>query len=314
MPLLTQTLQDPILLQECFQGWCPDAAPPMNVAPPLIKAIEARATELSPAHRRLARHVMNHWQGIAFSTGAELARSAKVSEATVNRFATLLGFGGYPGLQKEVRRLVRADLKGTDRLQLAAAHPPAGSDPLEHVVAKELENITHLRSHHDPAALRAAATTLRGARRVLVIGARSTAALAFHLWFALDKLGLDAARSLSADTEATDRIGRMDGRDAVVVIGFPRYLRTLVAALELAASRGIPRIVVTDSPFSALKGDIALHSTAESASFVAFQAAPLILLNALIEEVAALDRPSALRALAEFEAVAGAEAYFLPPA
>jgi hypothetical protein len=38
----------------------------------------------------------------------------------------------------------------------------------------------------------------------------------------------------------------------------------------------------------------------------------LVLLNALIEEVAAIDREATLAALAAFEAVADEEAYFVP--
>jgi DNA-binding MurR/RpiR family transcriptional regulator len=69
---------------------------------------------------------------------------------------------------------------------------------------------------------------------------------------------------------------------------------------------------VTDSPLSVLHGDIGLHAPAESASFVAFHAAPLILLNALVEAVAAVDRAATLRALEDFEAVADSGAYFHP--
>jgi DNA-binding MurR/RpiR family transcriptional regulator len=284
----------------------------MSATPQLVRLIEEHAAALSPAQQRLARHVLANWRGLAFATVAELARGAEVSDATVVRFAHALGFAGYPGLQKEARRLLRADLKGTDRLRLATARPEAGATPLQRAIRAELDNIAQLEAQHDAAALPAAARLLRRARRVLVVGARASAPLAFHLWFGLDKLGLEASRSLAADSEAADRLGRMDAADAVVVIGFPRYLHALTGLLSLAEQRGVRRLVVTDSPFSALKGEIALYAPAESASFTAFHAAPLILLNALIEEVVALDRPAALRALQGFEAVAEAQGYFRP--
>lgn len=283
----------------------------MAGALPLIRLVEARAASLSPSQARLARHLLANYQTVAFSTVAELARAAQVSEATVVRFAVALGFDGYPALQKEVRRLVRADLKGTERFHLMSDRRPAGTGALERLLEAEADNLRQLRDVADGRALAEAARALRAARRVLVVGARGAAPLAFHLWFALDKLGLDVARSLGADTEALDRIGRMDARDVVVAIGFPRYLRAMVGLLELAGRRGVRRISLTDSPLAPLKGDIALHSPAESASFVAFHAAPLVLLNALIEEVAAIDRAATLAALAAFEAVAEEEAYFV---
>ena len=280
----------------------------MAGAAPLLSLIEQRAGSFSASQTRLARQLTASRESFAFSTASEIARLCEVSEATVVRFAQELGFSGYPALQKEVRRILRADLKGTDRLQLAERSAAPG--PLDPVIAKERENIAALAEGFDAAALAAAAKALRGARRVLVVGDRATASLAFHLWFALDKLGLPVTRAQG--TEALDALGRMGAPDAVVVIGFPRYLRSLVALLGFAGTRGVRRIVVTDSPFSALRGEIALHAPAESASFVAFHAAPLILLNALVQEVVAADRAASRRALAEFEATAEAGGYFQP--
>jgi DNA-binding MurR/RpiR family transcriptional regulator len=274
----------------------------------LLSLIEQRAGSFSASQTRLARQLAASRESFAFSTAAEIARLCEVSEATVVRFAQELGFSGYPALQKEVRRILRADLKGTDRLQLAERSAAPG--PLDPVIAKERENIAALAEGFDAAALAAAAKALRGARRVLVVGDRATASLGFHLWFALDKLGLPVTRAQG--TEAHDALGRMGAQDAIVVIGFPRYLRSLVALLGFAGTRGVRRIVVTDSPFSPLRGEIALHAPAESASFVAFHAAPLILLNALVEQVVAADRAAARRALAEFEATAEAGGYFHP--
>lgn len=296
-------------MKQKFQG---DGTDFMAGTLPLMRLLESRAASLSPSQTRLARHLLANYQAVAFSTVAELARAARVSEATVVRFAVALGFAGYPALQKEVRRLVRADLKGTERYHLMAERRPAGTSPMERLLEAEADNLRQLRETANGKALAEAARALRAARRVLVVGARGAAPLAFHLWFALDKLGLDVARSLGADTEALDRIGRMDGRDVVVAIGFPRYLRAMVGLVDLAGRRGVTRITVTDSPFAPLKGEIALHTPAESASFVAFHAAPLVLLNALIEEVAATDREATLAALAAFEAVAEEEAYFVP--
>jgi DNA-binding MurR/RpiR family transcriptional regulator len=280
----------------------------MAGAAPLLSLIEQRAAGFSASQTRLARQLTTSRESFAFSTASEIARLCEVSEATVVRFAQELGFSGYPALQKEVRRILRADLKGTDRLQLAERSAAPG--PLDPVIAKERENIAALAEGFDAAALAAAAKALRGARRVLVVGDRATASLAFHLWFALDKLGLPVTRAQG--TEALDALGRMGAPDAVVVIGFPRYLRSLVALLGFAGTRGVKRIVVTDSPFSTLRGEIALHAPAESASFVAFHAAPLILLNALVQQVVAADRDAARRALAAFEATAEAGEYFQP--
>ncbi|MBM3526217.1 MAG: MurR/RpiR family transcriptional regulator, partial [Alphaproteobacteria bacterium] len=224
--------------------------------------------------------------------------------ATVVRFAAALGFSGYAALQKEIRRVVRADLKGTDRFNLTRMTAPVPDGPLNSAIAKELENIAHLGESVDARALAAASRRLRRAPEILIAGARATASLATHLWFALDKLRLPAALMSSTGGEAMDRIARLGDGACVVVIGFPRYLRALVDVLGFAARRGLGTIAITDSPFSALKGDINLYAPAESSSFVAFHCAPLILINALIDQIGRDDPKTTLKALRDFESIA----------
>jgi DNA-binding MurR/RpiR family transcriptional regulator len=266
----------------------------------LLHRLSEGADAFSAQQRLLARHVRAHYQTVAFSTVDELARASGVSQATIVRFAQALGFRGYPDFQKEVRRLVRAELKGTERFQLS----PAAASPLDLVVQKELENLGALREGFDPQAFRQALKMLRHASEVMVAGARATAPLAAHLAFGLAKLGVRAPRVLAVTSDTYEQVQRLDRRACVVVIGFPRYLRELVELLEFAKGARLATLAITDSAFSPLRGDVSLYAPAESASFVAFHAAPLVLVNALLHELSLGDRQATLAALERFEAIA----------
>ncbi|MEO8443194.1 MAG: SIS domain-containing protein, partial [Betaproteobacteria bacterium] len=121
---------------------------------------------------------------------------------------------------------------------------------------------------------------------------------------------LKATRYVAITTETYDHLARTDSRSCLVAIGFPRYLRGLVELLEYARRKNLKIITVTDSPFSALRGDINLCAPAESASFVAAHCAPLILINSLLHEVSLLDKTRTLNALNRFEALADDQSYF----
>jgi len=265
---------------------------------------------LSRNQRVIARYILDHYQAAAFCNVKQLAAQARVSEATIVRFAKALGFKGYPALQQEIRRIVRADLKGTERFQLTANTKVADRGPLALVIGKELENITTLQETLDRKAFRRAVSTLGKASEILIAGPRGAAPLARHLWFGLDKLEFASSRFLSITTEAYDRLDRLDRKACVIVIGFPRYLQELVDFLNCAKSKGLNTLVVTDSTFSPLRGDINLYSPAESASFIAFQCAPLILINGLLHELSILDKARTLKALNRFEALAEKQSYF----
>lgn len=272
----------------------------------LLRRLTDGARAFSANQRSLAKYVQTHYQTVAFSTVSDLAKQSGVSQATIVRFAKALGFKGYPGFQKEVRRLVRADLKGTERFKLS----PAAASPLDLVLAKEMENLGALRDAFDAHAFRAALKSLRSASEVLIVGARATAPLATHMAFGLAKLGMRAARALAVTSDTYDQTNRLDRRACVVVIGFPRYLRELVELLDFAKSATLATLAITDSAFSPLRGDVSLYAPAESASFMAFHSAPLVLINALLHELSFADRGATVAALDRFEAVADHRNFF----
>jgi DNA-binding MurR/RpiR family transcriptional regulator len=278
----------------------------MKAETDLLRRLAKGAEGYSANQRVLAKYVQSHYQTVAFSTVSQLAGLSGVSEATVVRFAKALGFKGYPDFQKEVRRLVRADLKGTERFQLSQAD----ASPLDVVLQKEMENLGALREAFDVPAFRQALKLLRAASEILVVGARATAPLAAHLAFGLAKLGTRTSRALSVTSDTYDQIDRLERKACVVVIGFPRYLRELVEALDFAKAAKLATLTITDSAFSPLRGDVSLYAPAESASFVAFHSAPLVLINALLHELSLGNRDATLAALDRFEAVAEQRQFF----
>lgn len=278
---------------------------------PLIRNLKNGADRFSPNQRVLARHVLANHQAVAFSTISQLAQRTGVSEATIVRFAKTLGFPGYPAFQKEIRRLVRAELRGVERFRLGEAVAAARRTPLDIVADKERENLSALYDVFDARAYARALAMLRGAGAIVVAGTRSTAPLAYHLWFALAKLGFHATRASAITSETYDHLSRL-GKDAcVVVIGYPRYLREQVGLLEYAKARKLATLTITDSVFSPLQGDVSLYAPAESASFVAFHCAPLVLINALVHELSIADKAKTVAALERFESIAESQAYFV---
>src|SRR6186997_1431994 len=116
----------------------------MPAEAPLLRRLKEGADAFSKNQRTLARHVLKNYESVAFATVSQLAQESGVSEATVVRFAKALDFRGYPEFQQEVRRLLRADLRGVERFKLGA-EPKAGQEtPLDAIAAKERENIAAL--------------------------------------------------------------------------------------------------------------------------------------------------------------------------
>lgn len=271
---------------------------------PLLETLTERLPDLPRNQRAVARYVLANYQSAAFATITELAEQARVSTATVVRFAKAFGYSGYPDLQRDIRSRVRADLKGTQRFERTYAATADADSPLTPVIAKEQENIAALQAAFDADAFARAVAALTGATEIMVVGSRSTAALAAQFCFGLNKIGRNADAVLDVTTTTREAVARLPARALLVTIGFPRYLRELVELNDSARARGIATLTVTDGPLSPLQGDVSLYAPAESISFMALQAAPLILLNTLLNEIALADKAGTLAALKRFDAFA----------
>ena len=278
----------------------------------ILGIIRNRMPKLTRNQKRLAEVVLKEQNVLAFSTVTELSEHTGISSATIVRFAKSLGFEGYNGLQREMRRTMRADLRGPDRFRRARKPDPGSESPLSPTIKQELENISALQDYHDPQTLEAAVRTISDASQVMILGSRSSASLANHVWFALNKAGLPVERVLTIDTYAYERVHSLNEGGCVIIIGFPRYLNELGDILEFATEAGKRTVVLTDSPFSPFHGDITLFAPVESSSFIAFHSAPLILISTLVSEIAN-DRPErTLNALAHFEELSERQDLFKP--
>ena len=58
---------------------------------------------LSKGHKKIAEYMLSHYDKAAFMTASKLGTIVGVSESTVVRFATELGFEGYPELQRALK-------------------------------------------------------------------------------------------------------------------------------------------------------------------------------------------------------------------
>ena len=66
----------------------------------LLTRIDLMMNSFSKGQKRSALYIEEHYDKAAFMTASKLGETVGVSESTVVRFATELGYDGYPKLQK----------------------------------------------------------------------------------------------------------------------------------------------------------------------------------------------------------------------
>ena len=106
--------------------------------------IEAVYHGLSKGHKKIADFITNNYQKASFMTAANLGKTVGVSESTVVRFATNIGFDGYPELQKYLQEMVKSHLTSVQRMEVAASRYE-GSDFIDKTFSADAELIKSTR-------------------------------------------------------------------------------------------------------------------------------------------------------------------------
>jgi len=250
----------------------------------LLLRIKEKYKKMSKGQRRLADYVCNDYDKAVFLTAAKLGEIVGVSESTVVRFATQLGYKGYPGFQKALEELVRNKLNSIQRMEVTYGRI-SQSEILETVLQSDIDKIKMTLADIDHKAFDLAIDTLLNARRVYVIGIRSCAPLASFLGFYLNLVCDNVSVvDVNSSSEIFEQLIRINEHDVIIGISFPRYSMRTLKALEFASNRKAKVITLTDSVHSPMNlySSCNLIARSDMASIVDSLVAPLSVVNALV--------------------------------
>lgn len=271
----------------------------------LLREIEERFDGFSKGQKSIAQYILEHYEKAAFMTAAQLGNLAAVSESTVVRFADELGYAGYPALRRALRELVHTNLTSFQRVEVADTII-GDKDVLEQVLVSDAEKIRKTLDSIDRTAFNAAVDNIIRAKRIYIIGVRSSATLAgflhYNLQMVFDNLTLVQTTS---GNEMLEQIMRVGEGDVVVAISFPRYSKRIIKAVEFAKSNGANVVALTDRVTSpiAKEADQLLTANSDMASFVDSLVAPLSIINAIVAAVTRKKRDEITERLKKLEEI-----------
>ena len=189
----------------------------------LMTKIQTNLSEFSKGQRLIARYITEHYDKAAFMTASRLGSTVGVSESTVVRFATELGYDGYPHLQKALQEMIRNRLTAVQRMEVAGDRM-GNRDVLESVLSSDVEKIRMTLDELDREAFHSTAGAIVRARRIYILGVRSSSALANFMGFYFTLL-FENVRVLYTNSvsEIFEQILRIGPEDVFIGISFPRY-------------------------------------------------------------------------------------------
>ena len=253
----------------------------------ILTVIQENMGGFSKGQRKIANFILESYDKAAFMTASRLGKKVGVSESTVVRFASELGYDGYPDMQRSLQKMIRNRLTTVQRIEVTNDRL-GDQDLLSMVLQSDIEKIRMTLEELDRDSFEQVVDAIVSARKIYIIGVRSSAAIAsfLHFYFNLifDNVVLVSANTASEIFESLLRVGE---EDVVIGVSFPRYSSRTVQAMSFARDRGATTVAITDGEASPLApiSRYNLIARSDMASFVDSLVAPLSLVNALLVAV-----------------------------
>ena len=282
------------------------------MAKSILHTIENNMAGFSKGQKRIAHYILENYDKAAFMTASKLGKLVGVSESTVVRFASELGYDGYPNMQRALQEMIRSRLTSTQRIQ-AAGDLFSGQNVLSAVVQSDIEKLRMMASRADRGEFDRVVDKIMSAKHIYILGVRSSSFVAGYLNFYMHLLFENVTLVQSnAAGEIFEQLFRIGPEDVMIAISFPRYSNVTMNTVKFAKDRGASIIAVTDNELSPVyqMADAALLAPCEMLSFVDSMVAPLSLINALLIAVGARMGTDASKTFAELEDIWNAYGVF----
>lgn len=262
----------------------------------IVNLITRRYPELSAGFQKIARYVTQNPNVIALESISSIATKCETHPSSLVRFAQEFGYSGFKDLQAVFQtRLATAAPGFRERVKALddelSRHTSTGNlGFLRELVVRDMAALQDLLERVPEEVLASAARLLTEADVIYIAGQLRSEPIALLLRYLLTMLHrrvtlLDAAGGL-----AQEMAGTIGTRDVLVAVSFRHYAQEVVAITELAAGKGIPTIVITDSQLSPLAKDASVLLTIpeDEYTFSRSLAAPMCLVQCLAVAAAAI--------------------------
>ena len=273
----------------------------------LLTIISQMSPQFSKGQRLIANYIVNHFDKAAFMTAFKLGTTVGVSESTVVRFASEVGFSGYPELQKALQELIRNKLTTVQRMDVTSDQLENGN-VLARVLGKDIEKIRRTLEETSERDFAGAVDAICSAKTIYIIGVRSSSALATFLSFYFNHIFSDVRLiNTNSRSEMFEHIMRIGEGDVFIGFSFPRYSKRTVQAAHYARANGAKVIALTDTGKAPIAdaAHFLLMARSDMISFVDSLVAPLSMVNALIVAVGLKKREEVSRTYELLERIWG---------
>ncbi len=270
----------------------------------MYKKISTSRDNMSKSHHIIADYILENPHSIPFLTIAKLSELTGVSEATIVRFATFLGYKGYNDLQKQLADSIEKQLNTVERLTESHDKYTELEKAIYGNFNEDIKNIQTTMQQLSIEDFERAAQSIMDAEKIYIVANRSAISLATFLQYYLNII-FGKSQLIHTTEAAFDEIHEVNKKDVVIGISYSRYTKSTLKVVSFAAERDATIIALTDhfrSPITAY-ANISLFASSDMNSFLDSFVAPLSVINTLIAYIGNIKSDKVKERLEHFEEI-----------
>ncbi len=256
--------------------------------------IRSGKTEIRLTERTLMvlKRMIDESNETATKSISEIARENDINISSVTRLAQKLGFNGFPGLKEVFRRNLK-ERKGfySEQVKKSLQKRYAGKDGkttlLEQVIQDEWGNVMVMADAFDEQQFAAVIRLMVNARRICIIGLRSSYPLAQYLGFYMKMIRDRVTLIGQGGHTLAEDLSVLKPGDLLIAISVKPYTKNTIDACRICKHQAVDIIAITDSIASplAIETDNFLITSNEGDYFFSPVAAAIIYLETLLSEL-----------------------------
>lgn len=237
----------------------------------------------SAAYEKLAYYIEKNYKHIIFMTASEVAGESEVSQGSVSRFCSALGYRGYNDFLHNLQQFVREEITAPQRLQYTSHN-----NNLATIINMEHNNIDELEEILNQEVYQKLVEKIIAAEELVLVSSRMSATLLPYTSYILNKIRNNVVQVTPGSPLWNTLELRNPEKTLILTIAFPRYPNDLIEKLKGLKSQGFDIAAITDSiisPVTNLANPVISIPITTSSIFDIYST-PMMFINLLLRDVA----------------------------
>ncbi len=260
---------------------------------------------LTPSEQRIVQLLLSEYPTSGLGTASRLAKRAAVSDPTVARLVSKLGFASFAEFQAELLAEVEKRVHSPLHMMETKRRPePSGVVP-EYMASvdtalRQSQSLTPLAAYE-----KAAQIIMEAKGSVTVLGGRFSRHVAGMLGEYLNQMRPNVRGIADLSASAFDTLADTSRKDVVVVFDYRRYQNDVISYARQAAAQDVKIILFTDQWLSPIAdvAEVSIVSGLDVASPFDTMAPAIAQAEALVANILAVSGEKPLLRMQRFESV-----------